>query len=261
MPLHNAPFWAFLLAGFLLGSIPFALLLGLARGVDIRTVGSKNPGATNLGRALGFRWFLLCFVLDAAKGLAPTLAFGLARGWTGLKSFNLAAPDALLWLAVMATPVLGHMFSPWIGFKGGKGVATGLGALLGVFPALGIPGLGALVVFLATLAGWRYVGLASVLAAASLPVWTWYFFELTARALTKRPEFPGDAPVRFATNPAPFVAVAAALAVLVIVKHRGNLQRLARGTEPKIGRRPAASAPATPAAQPSPPLPPEQAAR
>jgi glycerol-3-phosphate acyltransferase PlsY len=216
------------LGAFLLGSIPFALMIGLARGTDIRTVGSKNPGATNLGRTFGFRWFALCFLLDAGKGLAPTLAFGLL---TGLASSPAMEPTAAFaWLAVMVAPVLGHMFSPWIGFKGGKGVATGLGALLGVYPILTIPGVGAFVVFGATLGIWRFVGLSSVLAAGSLPIWVWYFAELLHR---------GAGPSSNQPSPTtwPFLVVAIALAVLVIFKHRGNLNRLAAGTEPKLGEK------------------------
>lgn len=226
-------------AGLALGSIPFALLIGAARGVDIRTMGSRNVGATNLGRALGFRFFLLCFALDATKGFAPTLAFGLATGWSGVESMRLPPEAAGLWLALVVAPVLGHMFSPWIGFKGGKGVATGLGALLGVFPALTLPGLGALVTFLGVFAIWRYVSLASMLAAASLPVWTWYFFRLTASALATGPETELGAPTPFPARPGVYVAVTALLAALVIYKHRGNIARLASGTEPRVGAPPA----------------------
>ncbi|USO00025.1 MAG: glycerol-3-phosphate acyltransferase [Phycisphaeraceae bacterium] len=216
----------FALGGFLLGSIPFALLIGLARGVDIRTVGSKNPGATNLGRTIGFRWFVLCFLLDAGKGFAPTFVYGSIAGLTRAQGFPPA--DSFVWLGVMACPVLGHMFSPWIRFKGGKGVATGLGSLLGVYPMLTLPACGAFVVFGSILAIWRYVGLSSVLAAASLPLWVWYFFELLDRGV------PDDAPVQ---PPArwPFLLVTVLLAGLVIYKHRGNLTRLAAGTEPKLG--------------------------
>lgn len=217
----------YFIGAFLLGSVPFALLIGLARGTDIRTVGSKNPGATNLGRAIGLKFFVLCFLLDAAKGLAPTLAYGLTQGLATTTSIT--PTDSLLWLAVMSAPVLGHMFSPWIGFKGGKGVATGLGALLGVYPMLTIPGIGAFVVFGATLSIWRYVGLASALAAASLPLWTWYFFQILSKGV------PDDAAHQ---PPAawPFIAVTLALAVLVIYKHRGNLARIGAGTEPRVGQ-------------------------
>lgn len=211
-------------AGFLLGSIPFALLIGLAKGTDIRTVGSKNPGATNLGRHLGFPWFCLCFLLDAIKGLAPTLTFGYLSGALDAPVTDPAL--AFAWLAVMVSPVLGHMFSPWIGFKGGKGVATGLGALLGVFPMLTLPAIGAFVVFGGTLALWRYVGLSSVIAAGTLPVWTWYFAEILRR---------GVPPEQQAPTAWPYVVVTIALAALVIYKHRGNLSRVAAGTEPKMG--------------------------
>jgi glycerol-3-phosphate acyltransferase PlsY len=148
------------IGGLALGTIPFALLLGKLNGLDVRTVGSKNVGATNLGRALGFKWFLACFALDALKGAAATVGFGLATGSLGRAALELDAAQAGAWLVVVATPVLGHMFSPWVGFKGGKGVATGLGALIGVFPVLTLPAVGSLVVFLGVLgcggtSGWR----------------------------------------------------------------------------------------------------------
>jgi glycerol-3-phosphate acyltransferase PlsY len=235
-------------AGLLLGSIPFALLLGKANGIDVRTVGSKNVGATNLGRALGFKWFMICFALDALKGAAATVGFGLATGSMGRAAFDLAPGDAGMWLLVVAAPVLGHMFSPWVGFKGGKGVATGLGALLGVFPVLAIPALGSLAVFLGALGLWRYVGLASVLAAGTLPVWTWHLFSLVATEVRKTNAGGGAGPGQvgdvFSTAQAmpepvrwPWVVLTAVLAAFVIWKHRGNLARLAAGTEPKIGAR------------------------
>lgn len=229
-------------AGLALGSIPFALLLGKLNGIDVRTVGSKNVGATNLGRAIGFKWFLVCFALDAAKGAAATVGFGLATGSLGRAALELDAAQAGAWLVVAAAPVLGHMFSPWVGFKGGKGVATGLGALLGVFPVLTMPAVGSLVVFLVVLGLWRYVGLASVVAAGTLPIWTWYFYGLVfmGRERAAVDEAPPDI---FSTAPPivdqpvrwPFVALAVVLAAFVIWKHRGNLQRLAAGQEPKVG--------------------------
>lgn len=164
MPAGFDPTWLLPIAiAFLAGSIPFSLLIGLSRGVDIRTVGSKNVGATNLGRALGPRYFALGFTLDLLKGLLPTLGAGLSHQIVG--TFSVPPAQAWPWLAVMSAAVLGHMFSPWVGFKGGKGVATGLGALLGVFPALAVPAVGSLVVFIAVFALWRYVSAASVTAA------------------------------------------------------------------------------------------------
>ena len=228
----------FAAGAFLLGSIPFALLLGRTQEVDIRTVGSRNVGATNLGRALGLRWFLLAFVLDAAKGFAPTLAYGLVAGISGKAALDLDPGIAAGWLAIVFASVAGHMFSPWVGFRGGKGVATGLGALLGVFPVLTVPGIGAFVVFLTVLGGWRYVGLASVLAAASLPVWVWFFFELAAKTLGRTGDMSdpfSDAAEPYPVQGTTFVAVTAVLAVAVIAKHRGNIARLIEGTEPKVG--------------------------
>ena len=220
----------------LVGSIPFALLIGLARGVDIRGVGSRNPGATNLGRALGVRYFFLAFVLDAAKGLAPSLYWGWRSGLLAGDPLELDTAGSLAWLSVAAAPVLGHMFSPWVGFRGGKGVATGLGAMLGVWPYLGVPAIGALVVFSATLGIWKYVGLSSSLAAMSLPLWTWYFFAQLSFMMSRR----AQTQIGSATEPDlvgwPFLVVAAALAAAVVWKHRGNLGRIVRGSEPRIGR-------------------------
>lgn len=230
---------------FLLGSIPFSLLVGLARGVDIRTVGSKNVGATNLGRTLGPRYFAIGFALDALKGLAPTLAAGLLAGVTG--RYTIEPTLAWLWLASVFAAPLGHMFSPWVGFKGGKGVATGLGAMLGVFPILAVPGLGALVVFVTVLLLWRYVSAASCVAAISLPLFTYIAFQfaitqatrdaMPAEALMISPDAADQLRAQIAAshNWLPFVAVTALLAALVVYKHRGNLRRIGAGTEPKIG--------------------------
>lgn len=223
----------------LCGSIPFAVIIGRLKGVDIRAVGSRNAGATNLGRTLGFRYFLLCFALDAAKGLVPVAAIGAVMGWSGLASLTLGALPAALWLAAVAAAVAGHMFSPWIGFKGGKGVATGLGAVLGVFPALTLPGLGALLVFLGVLWVWRYVSLASVLAAASLPVWVWYFFRVAAVTLAEPAATPSETPTALAVRQEPYLAATILVAAAVILKHRANLRRLTRGEEPKVGAGPA----------------------
>lgn len=202
---------------FLLGSIPCAWLLGLWRGVDIRTVGSKNVGATNLGRVLGGRWFLLGFAMDALKGFVPVAAAGAMAGVLGQ-----ARPEPALawaWLAVAIAAVLGHMFSPWVGFKGGKGVATGFGSLLGIVPGLAVPALIALAVWGAVIGVTRLMGLASVAAAVSLPI--------SVLGLTLAGS--GDHAAA-----GPFYAVAAGLAALVTWKHRANLSRTMRGTEPQF---------------------------
>jgi glycerol-3-phosphate acyltransferase PlsY len=214
------------LAGLALGSIPFGVMIGRLKGVDIRAAGSGNIGATNVGRLLGTRWFFACFVLDMLKGLIPPLVTGLVAGTVG--NFIIPADTALAWLAVMVAPVLGHMFSPFTGFRGGKGVATGVGALIGVMPVMTIPAVGALVVFLAVLGLWRYVSAASCVAAGSIPVWVYLEF-----GLAEQQERLDDWLVRGW----PFLLAGSVLAVLVIYKHRSNLGRLLRGSEPKVGRR------------------------
>jgi glycerol-3-phosphate acyltransferase PlsY len=212
--------WALLIPlAFLSGSIPFGLLIARARGIDIRKHGSGNIGATNVWRVLGRGPGLLCFVLDVLKGLAPTL---LAGWWAGLLNSNIREPrQSWLWLAVMAAPILGHMFTPFAGFRGGKGVATALGAMLGVFPWLTVPALICLAIWLAAAAVTRYVSAASCVAALALP--------LCVAALHRdRILSPGLFP---------FLLVTSVLAALVIFKHRANLRRLMKGTENRIGAR------------------------
>jgi glycerol-3-phosphate acyltransferase PlsY len=210
--------WAAAIAvGFLIGSIPFGFIIARLKGVDIRRHGSGNIGATNVGRVLGRRLGMTCFVLDVCKGLAPTLGAGVVLGVAG--RYVLVGADAWWWLAVMASPVLGHMFSPWIGFKGGKGVATGFGALLGVFPILTWAVLGAFAVWVVVTLATRYVGLASSVAAVAIPIFVAVEFLLLGRM----------------ESATPFLVVTGLVAALVLYKHRGNLARLMRGEESKIG--------------------------
>lgn len=216
-------------AAFLIGSIPFGLLIARSQGIDIRKHGSGNIGATNVGRVLGRKWGLFCFACDLLKGLLPTLAAGVYLGRAG--HWSVEPQIAWQWLAVMVSPVLGHMFCPWIGFKGGKGVATGLGALLGVFPALTIPGVGAAVVWLVMLKVWRYVGISSVVASASLPVWVAAEFAV-AWTVGWIPQ--GAQWSEVARLALPFFVLTLALAALVIVKHRANIARTLAGTEPRV---------------------------
>jgi len=189
--------------GFLLGSIPFSWILGrLLGGVDIRSVGSGNVGATNVARALGFSAGGAALLLDAAKGAAAAiLGQALDPAVTG-------APGSL---AAGGMAVLGHNFTPFLGFRGGKGVATGAG----VFAILAPNAVLASVVVFAVAVGWsRIVSLGSLLAAVALPVAAW----LTG-------------------SPRGAVALALLVAILVIARHRENLSRLARGEEPRIGDR------------------------
>lgn len=216
----------FAAVAFLMGSIPFGLLIARAKGVDIRKVGSGNIGATNVGRVLGKPYFFLCFALDFLKGFVPTLTAGWIAGTLG--RLDLPAERSLPWLGVMIAGVLGHVFSPWLKFKGGKGVATAIGAISGVAPALAVPGAAAFVVFFVVLRWKRYMSLASMAAAASLPACVALFFAL-APCLGW-----GDGSNALG-RAWPFVGVTALIGVLVVWTHRANLARLRAGTEPKFG--------------------------
>ncbi|HSV73312.1 MAG TPA: glycerol-3-phosphate 1-O-acyltransferase PlsY [Chthonomonadales bacterium] len=184
-----------MVASYLLGAVPFGLLVGrLASGVDVRAEGSGNIGATNVLRVAGKPAGALVMALDVGKGLLPAAAAGLlGLGTVWQVAAGLAA-------------IIGHMYSPFLGMKGGKGIATSLGVLLGALPPVGVT---VFVLWGAVVAATGYVSLASVLAAASLP---W----LSAAA------YPGDV-VRMG-----FVCLAA---VLATYRHRANLVRLCQGTE------------------------------
>ncbi len=210
-----------IIAAFLAGSIPFGLLIARAKGVDIRKHGSGNIGATNVGRVLGRRYFFLCFALDLLKGLLPTLAMGAALGALG--AFTMSMHDAAWWLGAAVASILGHVFCPWLGFKGGKGVATGLGALLGVFPLLSVAGGVATIVWILAMLLWRYVSLASIIAAITLAptiglAW-WLASHRSAGHTTLEPAM------------VLFVGIGALLTTLVIWTHRANIGRLRAGTE------------------------------
>jgi acyl phosphate:glycerol-3-phosphate acyltransferase len=228
-------------AAFLMGSIPFGFLIARAKGIDLRKHGSGNIGATNLGRVLGRPYFFLCFALDLTKGLTPTLIAGSILGTLG--RMDIQPADAWIWLAVMFAAPLGHIFCPWLGFKGGKGVATAMGAMIGVMPAMTIPAAGAFIVYMVVLLLWRMVGPASSLAAASLPLWTWYAFAqyetLQERRIGSQSQFAetsaGDIDQMVPNFGLPFFLVALALAIMVIYKHKANLLRALAGTEPKLG--------------------------
>ena len=193
---------AWLLSAYLIGGIPFGYLIGRMRGIDVRTVGSKNIGATNVFRTVGKKWGFLAFALDVAKGLVPTLL---------AKSF---APAAWLPLAVGVTCVVGHMLTPYMKFKGGKGVATAFGMLIGLVPALvGV----AFLVFVAAFALSNYISLGSCLAAAFLAVSVWFPW-LGVKGVADLPQ----------------CILVTVIALFVIWKHRSNIKRLASGTENKI---------------------------
>lgn len=214
-------------ASYLIGSIPFGLLIGLARGVDVRDHGSGNIGATNVRRVVGKRWGNLAFLCDVLKGAGPVVAFGL---WLGL--FGLRAPTAIIafaFIAIGVAAILGHMFPIYLRFKGGKGVATGLGALGALWPHVSLAAVLALATWIIVLRALRYVSIASCAAAIALPL------GVLVLALVGWPNAASPLGVRFDVA-WPFVAVTGALGALVVWKHRSNLARVRAGTEPKIGR-------------------------
>ena len=185
-----------LIGAYLLGSVPTGLLLARALGVNIRETGSGNIGATNVYRTMGRKLGILTLVGDCLKGLIPVLV----AKWLGL-------PD--VWIAAIGlTAFLGHVFTIFLGFKGGKGVATALGVFLGTSP---LSVLLALAVFALLLYVWRYVSLASITAAALIPVAVW------ATGGTRE-----------------LIVMSLAIAAITIFKHRENISRLMAGTENKF---------------------------
>jgi len=211
---------------FLAGSIPFGFLIARAKGLDIRAHGSGNIGATNVGRVLGKKFGILCFALDFIKGFAPTLAAGLVLG-TAQSPTSAPLADVGLWLAAMSAAMLGHVFTPWLGFKGGKGVATGFGAIMGVWPVLTLPAVAAFATWYAVLKLSRYTSVASCAAAAALPLWVALGGLIAVRPTTDTSAWPIW----------PYLAVASTLAAIAIFMHRTNIKRLRLGTEPKLGQR------------------------
>ena len=194
--------WLIPLIAYLLGSIPFGFLIVKMRGADIRKSGSGNIGAANVTRNAGAIAGILTLLLDAGKGyLAVWLAARIATG------------DINWMMAAAILAVVGHMFPVWLGFKGGKGVATGLGIFLPICPEAVAA---ALVLWIIMVAFWRYSSLGSVVAAAALPVFVYLLYA------------PGHAPP-------PSVSMGTVLiSVLVIVKHRANIQRLIAGEESRL---------------------------
>lgn len=203
---------------YLVGSIPFGLIVGkLVKGVDIREHGSGNIGATNVGRVCGARYGYVVFLIDVLKGFLPVLvATVLSRGFL---SWGREAPPMLA-VACGLAAICGHIFPVYLRFRGGKGVATGCGVMLGLAPVPALVGLG---VWLVAVAIWRYVSLASILATLSL---------LVSVAFVQRDPFGAG---RF------FFGFCVIVAMLVIIRHRSNIQRLLDGTENRIGQRKASS--------------------
>lgn len=190
-----------LIAAYLGGAIPFGYIVGRMRGVDIRTVGSKNIGATNVYRSVGHGWGLLVFACDFAKGVLPALICSLCFSGRGAEFANLP-------LCAGVASVIGHTLTVFMRFRGGKGVATAFGVFMALAP---YPSLIAFGVFVFTVWLSHYISLGSILAAITLGITVWLF------------------PATIALR-----VVAGLIALFVILKHRSNISRIINGCENRI---------------------------
>ena len=199
------PEFAFPILGFFVGSIPFGYVIARTKGIDIRQHGSGNIGATNVLRVVGKPQGIVCFVLDFLKGWLPVLLAVQAA----------AAQNAGSWPAILTAlaAILGHNYSPWVGFKGGKGVATSAGALLGLYPIALVIGLITWYVVLKTS---RYVSVASMTAAACIPVAV-----AAQSAITGQWDRVG-------------LGFSLFIGALAILRHRSNIRKLLDGTENRL---------------------------
>lgn len=188
----------FFLLAYLLGSIPFALVVSLPQGVDPRKVGSKNPGATNVARLLGKKWGAITFLGDAGKGIIALLITKLA---TGLSFYE----EPTLYAGVALFAVLGHMYSLFLKFRGGKGVATTIGTFLVLTP---LPSLLSLIFFLLIVYLTNYVSVGSLTFSLVLPVFIYFF-----------------------NYPEEYFLSSIILTLFIWIKHRDNIERLLKGQE------------------------------
>ena len=205
-------FAAIALVSYLLGSIPAGYLAGRIAGIDIRHAGSGNIGATNVTRVLGKRYGYPVFVVDFLKGLMAVSISILVEK----RVQPVLVPTELLGIVAAISCVIGHSFPVWLSFKGGKGVATSMGALFGLVPFVALIGVA---VWVITFEMTRYVSVASMTAALAVPISILILMPLKQ------------------TGGAVLLYFSICLAALVIFRHRSNLSRLVRGTEPRFKRK------------------------
>ena len=223
-------YWLCPLIALLAGSVPFGLIIARACGVDIRAHGSGNIGATNVLRVCGKKAGIPCLLLDLLKGFLPVVLavnllpiegrtiqvpVGFLASWAHVVPEAGALGAQIVHILTALAAVIGHNHSPWVGFKGGKGVATSAGVLLALMP-FGV--LLLLVVWLMVFLTSRYVSLASVISALSLPLMTLYGSWTHGR-------------IQDGTWNQPLFALAVVIALMVVWKHRSNLHRLRNGNE------------------------------
>jgi len=206
-------FTILIIAAYLIGAIPFAMIIAKAYGKDLRKIGSGNIGATNLSRAVGKKWAYVCFVLDATKGLIPMLVA------SKIISSPPTTTELILSLVVGCAAVTGHIFPIYIKFKGGKGVATSFGVAMGLWPYYTICALIAMICWISSVLLWRYISLASIIAAISFPIAL-----TTITILNKNWLF---------QNLWPLFIVAIIIPLMVIIRHRENIIRIIKSKEHK----------------------------
>ena len=210
-------FAALIIASYLLGSIPFGLIIAKAHGKDLRKIGSGNIGATNLSRAMGRKWAYFCFILDVSKGLIPMLITA------GFISSEPGTAELFLWLIVGVAAVTGHILPVYLKFKGGKGVATSFGVALGLWPYYTICAVATFAVWIVVVLIWRYISLGSIIASIAFPV-TLIVIITAGQAW----DF---------VNLWPLLTVAIGIPIMVIVRHHENIKRIIAGTEDKVLRK------------------------
>lgn len=208
-----------LFASYLVGGIPFGLFVARLKGIDIRKHGSGNYGATNVGRILGRKWGILVLLLDAAKGASTSIGAAPFLASLGTNIDDLSRD--WIWLGTGLCAVIGNTAPIYLRFKGGKGVATSLGVIIGIYPYLTLPAAVALVVWIATVTLTKFVSLGSILAAISVPTSFLAFARLLGWGVA--PHYP-------------LLGLGIAAAAVVIVRHRTNIARLLSGTEPRVGQ-------------------------
>ena len=203
------PWFLIAIASYLAGSIPAGFIAGQIRGIDLRTQGSGNIGATNTLRVLGKEWGYAVFLFDFLKGVLPVL---LASAWGVRHGISPAtAPGAVAALCLL----LGHSFPVWLGFKGGKGIASSAGVIVGLFPAAFLFCLGIWLLLFTTTG---YVSIASIAASIALPT------AVTILFLLHRTDWLG-------------LSISVLMCALAIWRHRSNLARLHAGTEPRFTKK------------------------
>jgi glycerol-3-phosphate acyltransferase PlsY len=215
---HQQLAWLAAIAYFI-GALPFGLIVGKLKGTDIRDHGSKNIGASNAGRVLGQKFFWIVFGLDFLKSLLPMVVASVIVQ-TQMEPSQRTQLTYLLWISVGLTAVLGHVFPVYLKFRGGKGVATSAGVILGLWPYFTAAGFGAVIIFVTVLWLSRYISLSSIAAAVGFPIvyaslGIFRGWDLTGRQL-------------------PLLVLSLGLSALVIWRHRENIHRLRAGSENKV---------------------------